>query len=142
MKDHSLIYPMFAMVLLTFSTLVRLFRTRVRFVREGAVNPAYFKTYQNGSEPEASAKLARHFVNLFEAPTLFYVACVSAMVTGQATTLVIGLAWLYVALRCAHTYIHTGSNQLQHRIAAYFSSWAVLLLLWICIVTGVALAQG
>jgi len=136
-QANSLVYPMFAMVLLTFLTLVRLFRTRIRFVREGVVNAAYFKTYQTGTEPEASAKLARHFVNLFEAPTLFYVACLAAIVSGQSTTLLNLLAWLYVVLRCVHTYIHTGSNQLQHRIAAYFSSWAVLLLMWICIVIGV-----
>ena len=128
---------MFAMVVLTFTTLVRLFRARIRFVREGAVSASYFKTYQEGTEPEASAKLARHFVNLFEAPTLFYVACLAAIVSGQSSTLLTLLAWLYVALRSAHTYIHTGSNQLNHRIASYFSSWAVLLVLWICIVIGV-----
>jgi hypothetical protein len=135
---NSLIYPMFAMVLLTFGVLLTLFRTRVRFVREGAVDAAYFKTYQEGAEPEASAKLARHFVNLFEAPTLFYVACLAAIVTGQSTALLNALAWLYVALRVLHTYIHTGSNRLNHRIAAYFSSWAVLLALWVCIVIGAA----
>jgi hypothetical protein len=129
---------MFAMVLLTFGVLLTLFRTRARFVREGAVDAAYFKTYQAGAEPEASARLARHFVNLFEAPTLFYVACLAAIVTDQYSTLLNGLAWLYVALRFVHTYIHTGSNRLNHRIAAYFSSWAVLLALWICIVIGVA----
>ena len=138
MKDDSLIYPMFAMVVLTFGVLLTLFRTRARAVREGKVSAAYFKTYQTGAEPEASAKLARHFVNLFEAPTLFYVACLAAMVSGQSTALLNLLAWLYVLLRGAHTYIHTGSNQLKHRIAAYFSSWAVLLGMWICIVIGVA----
>lgn len=60
------------------------------------------------------------------------------MVSGQSTTLLNSLAWLYVALRGAHTYIHTGSNELRHRIAAYFSSWAVLLLMWICIAIGAA----
>ncbi len=138
MNGNSLIYPMFAMVLLTFSVLVRLFLTRTRFVREGQVSAGYFKTYQVGTEPEASAKLARHFVNLFEAPTLFYVACLAAMVSGQSTTFLNGVAWLYVALRGVHTFIHTGSNKLNQRIAAYFSSWTVLLLMWICIVIGVA----
>ena len=138
MKDNTLIYPMFAMVVLTFSVLVKLFRTRARSVREGAVSASYFKTYQTGAEPEASAKLARHFVNLFEAPTLFYVACLAAMLSGQSTTRMNLLAWLYVALRCAHAYIHTGSNKLNQRIAVYFSSWFVLLLMWICIVFGVA----
>ena len=138
MPANSLIYPMFAMVLLTFGVLLTLFRTRARFVREGAVDAAFFKTYQAGAEPEASAKLARHFVNLFEAPTLFYVACLAAIVTGQSTALLNVLAWLYVAMRVVHTYIHTGSNRLNHRIAAYLSSWAVLLALWVCVVIGAA----
>jgi hypothetical protein len=129
---------MFAMVVLTISTLVRLFLARTRFVREGQVSASYFKTYQCGAEPEASAKLARHFVNLFEAPTLFYVACLAAMTSGQSSALLTALAWLYVALRCVHTYIHTGSNELNQRIAAYFSSWAVLLVLWVCVVAGIA----
>jgi hypothetical protein len=125
---------MFAMVLLTFSTVVRLFLARTRFVREGKVKASFFKTYQGGSEPEESAKLARHFSNLFEAPTLFYVVCLAALITEPTSTLAVALAWLYVALRCVHTFIHTGSNQIQPRIAAYFSSWLVLLALWVCVV--------
>jgi len=142
MNDHSLVYPMFAMVLLTFGVLLTLFRARAGFVRSGEVSASYFKTYQDGAEPEASAKLSRHFANLFEAPTLFYVACISAMVTGQATGLVEALAWLYVVLRAAHAYIHTGANTLNHRIAVYFSSWAVLLLIWSCIVVGVFVSDA
>ena len=138
MNFYSLVYPMFAMVLLTLVILVTLFRTRARFVREGEVSAAYFKIYQEGAEPDASAKLARHFANLFEAPTLFYVACLSAMIVGQSTLLLTLLAWLYVALRGAHAYIHIGSNKLNHRIVAYFSSWAVLLLMWICVVIDAA----
>ena len=138
MSPHSLVYPMFAMVLLTFAVVVRLFRTRTRFVRDGQVSAGYFKTYQNGQEPEASAKLARHFANLFETPVLFYVACLAAMASQQASLLVMILAWLYVATRCAHAFIHTGSNRLNHRIAAYFSSWMVLLALWITLAIGVA----
>ena len=137
MNGHALVYPMFAMVVLTFTVLLTLFRTRLGAVRTGTVDARYFKTYQEGSEPEASAKLARHFVNLFEAPTLFYAACLAAMFTGQSSPLLIGLAWLYVACRLVHTFIHTGSNQLQQRIAAYFSSWFVLMAIWVCIVVGI-----
>lgn len=137
---HSLVYPMCAMVVLTFVVLVSLFRTRVRFVREGKLDASYFKTYQEGAEPEAAAQLSRHFTNLFEAPVLFYVACLAAMVVGQSSMLLTSLAWLYVVLRCAHAYVHTGSNTLNYRIAAYFSSWVVLLLMWGCIVIDVARA--
>lgn len=142
MKSHALVYPMFAMVLLTFSTLARLFVTRVRFVREGAVDAAYFKTYQEGSEPEASAQLSRNFANLFEAPTLFYVACLAALAVGQSSTALTLLAWAYVLARAVHAWIHTGRNELSHRIAAYFASWAVLLAMWAWLVVGALTAES
>ena len=104
MDSNQLIFPMFAMVLLTFSVVARLFFARRKSVAEGKVNAEYFKVYQGGAEPEASAQLARHFLVL---------------------------AWTYVLLRFIHTSIHTGANKLYPRIAAYFSSWLVLLVMWL-----------
>jgi len=138
MQSHSLVYPMFAMVILTVVTLGRLFAGRVAAVRAGTVDARYFKTYQEGAEPPATARLSRNFSNLLEAPTLFYVACLAAMVTSSASKLVVALAWLYVVARAIHTWIHTGSNTLNHRIAAYFCSWAVLFALWVAVVLAVA----
>ncbi len=134
MHDSSLIYPMFAMVLLTATVLGSLFTARMSAVRSGTANPRYFKTYQQGSEPAATAQWSRNFTNLFEAPTLFYAACLASMFSGQTSRAVVALAWLYVLSRVVHTWIHTGSNTLNHRIAAYFASWAVLLALWTAVV--------
>jgi len=91
-------------------------------------------------EPDEAAKATRHFSNLFEAPVLFYVACVTAIATRQVTLLTVVLAWAYVALRVAHAYIHLGANRLRQRIPVYFASWAILLALWIMIALGAALA--
>ena len=134
----NLIYPMFAMVLLTALILVILFRSRVRAVRENQVTAKYFRLYQGEVEPEAIAKPARHFSNLFEAPTLFYAACLTAMVTAQNGTTIVVLAWAYVAARVVHAYIHLGSNRLRLRIRAYFASWLVLLAMWVMLVLGVS----
>lgn len=131
MDANQLIFPMFTMVLWTFSIVARLFFARSRSVAEGKVNPQYFKVYQGGSEPEASAQLARHFANLFEAPVLFYTACVAGIALHMAGALFLGLAWAYVLLRVIHTFIHTGANKLYPRIGAYFSSWIVLLAMWV-----------
>jgi hypothetical protein len=131
MDVNQLVFPMFVMVLLTFSTLARLFFARRKSVAEGKVNAEYFKVYQGSAEPEASAKLARHFTNLFEAPVLFYAACLAGMALHIAGTLFLTLAWAYVLLRVIHTSIHTGANKLYPRIAAYFSSWLVLLVMWV-----------
>ncbi len=138
MYDYWLIYPMFAMVLLAFSVLVKLFRARSQSVADGTMNASYFKTYQGQIEPESSLKLARHFANLFEAPVLFYVCCLAAMATNATSLPILALAWLYVIFRIAHAHIHTGSNQLVPRIYAYFSSWLVLLSMWTLLVFRVA----
>ncbi len=134
----SLIYPMFAMVLLTATVLVVLFRSRVQAVRDQRISAQFFRVYQGETEPESTAKPARHFTNLFEAPTLFYVACLAAMVTGQTGITMVVLAWAYVAARVIHAWVHLGGNRVRLRIRAYFAGWLVLLAMWLLLVWGVS----
>lgn len=136
--SQELVYPMAAMVLLTFIVLMAMVRSRVSAVRAGEATAGYYKTYQEGAEPRHTAQFSRHFVNLFESPTLFYAACIAGMVTGQNGTVLVALAWVYVAMRAAHAYIHTGSNRLPPRMKIYFASWLVLLGMWGMLVVGVA----
>lgn len=132
---------MFAMVLLTIFVLATLFRSRVGAVRQGLVSAAYFRIYQGEAEPESTAKPARHFTNLFEAPVLFYVACLAAMITHFTGIAMQALAWLYFVARLVHAYVHLGGNRLRNRIRAYFFSWIVLLTMWLYLVTGVTLSR-
>jgi len=140
MNEFSLVYPMFAMVILTFAVLIALFRSRVQSVRKGEISPFYYKTYQGEVEPDTLLKLSQHVTNIFEAPTLFYVACLAAMIIDEQSIAFQLLAWVYVLLRGLHAYIHIGSNKLKRRIAVYFSSWFVLLSMWIYLVikTGIS----
>ena len=132
MIEVRLVYPMLAMVFLTFVVLIVLFRSRVRMVREGHAPVSYFRTFQGSLEqPDYAAKPARHFVNLFEAPTLFYAGCLAAMVVGVSGWPVLALAWGYVLARALHTAIHLGGNRVRHRLRAYFVSWLLLLALWV-----------
>lgn len=131
---YSLVYPMFAMVLLTGFVLVRLFRSRVSAVQAGQVTASYFRLYQGAVEPETTVKNSRHFSNLFEAPTLFYAVCLAAMVTHVTGLLMVVLAWLYVVTRIVHAAIHLGPNRLRYRVRAYFVSWLILLAMWITLV--------
>jgi hypothetical protein len=138
MTTYALVYPMFAMVLLTATVLVIMFRSRVRAVREQKVSTAYFRIYQGATEPEYSAKPARHFTNLFEAPTLFYAASLAAIVTQATAPIILALAWAYVAARVVHAWVHLGRNRLRHRIPVYGVSWLILLAMWVGVVVNVA----
>lgn len=130
MHDYRLIYPMFAMVVLTFIVLIQLFRTRTRAVTSGAVKASFYKTFQGDAEPEAAQKLTRHFSNLFEAPTLYYVACVTGLAMHLTDLAFLIMAWVYVLARLIHAYIHIGKNKIYPRIYAYFSSWIILVIMW------------
>jgi hypothetical protein len=137
-----MIYPMFAMVLLTAFVLATLFRSRVGAVRKGLLSAAYFRIYQGETEPESSAKPARHFANLFEAPVLFYVVCLAAMITHFTGIAMQVLAWIYVAARVVHAYVHLGGNRLRYRMRAYFFGWGVLLAMWIYLLVAVTIASA
>jgi hypothetical protein len=139
--DLALVYPMFALVLVTATVMVMLFRRRVLAVQEGLITTSYFRIYQDQGvpEPEDAAKAARHFSNLFEAPTLFYVACLAAMIVRQSGPLMLALAWAYVAARIAHAMIHLGSNRLRWRIRVYFVSWVILMAMWVDLIGSVAI---
>lgn len=128
--EMRLVYPMLAMVILTFVVLIALFRSRIRMVREGHAPVSYFRTFQGSQEPDYAVKPARHFANLFEAPTLFYAGCLAAMVVGVRGWGVLAVAWAYVAARGIHAWIHLGGNRVRHRLRAYFLSWLLLLALW------------
>jgi hypothetical protein len=109
-------------------------------VREGHAPVSYFGTFQGSREPDYAVKPARHFANLFEAPTLFYVACLAAMVVGVSGWGVLSLAWGYVAVRVLHAWVHLGGNRIRQRVRVYFVSWLLLLALWILVAAEAAMA--
>ena len=141
MSARALLFPMFAMVLLTFGTAVVLFRARVRSVREGLVQMSYFRVFQGSAEPEYLAKPTRHFSNLFEQPVLFYAGCLTAMAVSANGWAPVILAWIYVAARVAHSGVHLGGNRVRYRFRLYLLSWLALLALWTYVAVVTAL-QG
>jgi len=126
----SILHPVVAMVALTALAFFRLAYARLRAIQSGRASIAYFKTYTVGAEPDDTRVLARHYDNLFQAPLLFYVAALVAMITHRETPVVVGLAWAYVGLRALHTAVHTFGNDVAWRFRVFTLSWVVLLVLW------------
>ncbi len=131
MKQNLILYPVFAMVLLTFGIGVWMLRLRFKAVREDGFNPAYFLLNRGAKLPDYLAKATNHYDNLFELPVLFYVAYIILYAGNKADVTCVGLAWLFVGIRYAHAYIHTTYNDLKHRRLAFLSGTLVLAALWI-----------
>jgi hypothetical protein len=93
---------------------------------------SYYRLYDKGGEPEDVAKISQHVENLFEAPPLFYLACIVIYLCKGVSTVSAGLAWAYLAARMVHTVVHTGRNNVTHRFYSYMGSTAALIGLWLC----------
>ncbi len=128
-----LIYPMFAMFVLTVVVLTRMFLTRLKALKSGSVRMSYFKIYNHDAGPEEMEQASRHFSNLFEAPVLFYVVCILGILFSEGLAFAV-LAWLYVLARVAHAYIHLGPNNIINRMRAYGVSWLMLLAMWLLLI--------
>ncbi len=129
-EPNAILYPLFAMVLLTAAVLGRLAMLRVGAVRRREIALDYYTTFQHAEEPPQIRVVTRNFLNLFEVPVLFYVVAVLIYVTHQVSPLLVGCAWAYVALRCVHSYVHLTSNPVNLRFGIYFASNLVLLAMW------------
>lgn len=127
----ELIYPMFAMVLLTtvvgFSTAY----VRITSAYSGQVDPRYFKLMSKYEVPDRVAKFGRNFDNLFEVPVLFYVACLVAMTLQLSNPVLLMLAWIFFILRITHTVIHLTYNNPLHRFFPFALSSICVVAMWI-----------
>ena len=131
MNQQLIIYPIFAMVLLTTIVLIVTFLVRVKAVRQRRVHVKYFKAFQGEDIPESMIVTSRNIQNLFEVPVLFYIAAILIYFDQRVDVIYIILAWSYVALRYIHSLIHLTYNRVTHRLAAYAASSTILLVMWV-----------
>ena len=130
----AIFYPVAALAALTFAVGVRMYFARVGAARKRRVRVGDFRLGESPNVPADVALPNRNFMNLFEMPVLFYVACVILFVTNAVDGLALVLAWLYVASRIVHSLIHLTYNNVIHRLAAFAASNVVLLVLWVRLV--------
>ncbi|MBY0414579.1 MAG: MAPEG family protein [Bdellovibrionales bacterium] len=128
MNPHLIYYPSFALLILSFGVLLRMFVLRKNAIATKQVDYRYFKTYNMADNlPIDMLAAGRHFTNLFEVPTLFYMVSLFALVTNHVDTVMLTLAWIYVGFRYVHSFIHLTSNKILPRMMSYFFSWIALM---------------
>jgi hypothetical protein len=126
----AIFLPVLAVVALTFFGLVRLGMARAATIK-GGHPPQYYRAQIGPAEPEATVVAVRHWSNLFELPTLFYAACISAYVLNAVNGLALGFAWAYVAARLVQSAVHLTYNNPGHRGLAFMVGAVCVFALWV-----------
>jgi hypothetical protein len=131
MTDTAILAPVAALVGWTLFVLVFVPFRRFRAAFAGKVTARDFKFGESANVPGDVTIPNRNFMNLLEAPVLFYVVCIALYVMHKADPGTVTLAWVYFGLRVAHSLVHLTYNRVMHRLAVYAASTVVLVTLWI-----------
>jgi hypothetical protein len=126
----ALVSPIVALAALTLVVLLSTAVMRNAAVFFGKASIRYYRTYGTDAPPEWIERPARAYMNLLEAPTLFYVLAILSMVTGRVDAAQIHLAWLFVAARAVHAGIYLAANHVPSRFAAFTMGIITLAVLW------------
>lgn len=133
MTPSPIIGPVLAQVGLTLVMLLWLYAKRMPAMSAAKIDP---NTLQR-KDPKVAATMplrthfpADNFVNLFEAPMLFFVLCFVVQLTGYNDMAIVNMAWGYVFLRALHSIIQSTYNRVIHRFTVYALSSFVLLAMY------------
>ena len=137
MRQEAVFVPVSVLAIWTGCMVFMVGFSRIRAVRAGRVRRGAFRLGESPDVPADVTVWNRNLMNLLEMPLLFYVVSIAFYVTHQVTPRVVTLAWIYLALRLAHSLVHVTSNRILLRLSSYAVSNIVLLTLWIRFVSRV-----
>jgi hypothetical protein len=138
MTGFEIFWPPAAHALLVFVLYGLLGWRRARAVRAGGVELEAFR--ENRGEPAESLVVKNSIANQFELPVLFHTVCILMYITESDNIATLGLAWLFVASRYAHAYVHITSNRLSHRSLLFALGFVLLVILWVWLAVWMALS--
>ena len=131
MKAEAIFLPVTALALLTLAVMCHVGYKRFSAGFAGRVRGGDFRYGESANVPPDVTVVNRNYMNLLEAPVLFYVLCLVLYVTQHVTTTLVALAWTYVALRYVHTLVHLTVNRIRYRFGSFAASCMVLAGMWL-----------
>lgn len=129
MSTLDILLPLFAQVILTFVLMFAMAISRRNVLTRKEVRVADIALGQK-NWPIRTTQIANAYQNQFELPVLFYVVIGLAIATAQVTLPLVVLAWIFVAFRVMHAYVHTGSNYVPRRFMTFAASVLALIAMW------------
>ena len=130
MSIATVLLPLFVQVMLTFVLGFMLAASRTPPLLRGEIKPEQVALRQP-NWPTRTLQIGYSFQNQFEVPVLFYVLTLVVILTRKADLLFVVLAWVFVATRLAHAFVHVTSNNLRARGGLFGIGVAVLAMMWL-----------
>ena len=140
MTGFEMFWPIVGHAFLIFILYCLLGYRRRQMVQQGRVRRSDYR--ENREEPPESLFVKNSLANQFELPVLFYVCCVLLYITEADNLPAVILAWLFVAFRYAHAYVHVTSNNVRLRSPLFAAGFLMLFYMWGWLVGWMAFSAG
>jgi len=128
----GILWPTFALVALIFIVWFVLFVQRFGHMRRNPPRTEDIATGEAAMRYFTPVEMsANNLRNLFEMPVLYLALVPLLLITHHANHLQVLLAWIFVALRALHSFIHIGPKKVMPRLMVYLASCIVLSAMWI-----------
>ena len=129
---NTILAPLLVLVGWTFVMWMWMYATRIPAMRPAGINAAKIKQKSDlDALPTAVKQIADNYNHLHEQPVLFYAVALTLAATGGAGNIALALAWIYVAIRIAHSVVQATSNYTPVRFFIFTGGSAVLFALWV-----------
>lgn len=129
--EKYLLLAMFCQVLLTFTVMVVMGRRRFSAARDKQISMQDFATMELNNAGDNVKIADRNFINQFEIPVLFFIACLTGLQFNSAGYLFVGLAFAFVISRVIHTLVHIGANNLKIRYYTFLIGCLIVIAMWV-----------
>jgi len=130
MSNAAIMAPVFAQIALTFAILAGVGSSRYAAVKTREVRVSDIALSSDGWSVKVK-KISNNYNNQMQLPVLFYIAVAFCILLGKVDIVAVVLAWVFVASRYIHTFIHIGSNRVTRRFLVFLFGGIVLLTLWL-----------
>ena len=138
MTKHLIYWPVLAQLLIPILVLLLNGKRKSADVKSGQ-----FDREQAAMDNEAWSKpvvlTSKNLANQFQLPVIFYVLCLILASIDAVAMVTLTVAWVFVATRYAHAYVHVSTNYVPARLRAFLLGALTLFVLFG--VTIVALAR-
>lgn len=128
----GILWPTFALVAWVYAVWFWMYVKRFELMRRTPPTAEDFGSMEAGRRYFSPVEMpAANLINLFEMPVLFFALVPLLLITHHANHLQVTLAWIYVALRVAHSLVQIIVRRVPLRFLVYLASCAVLAAMWI-----------
>lgn len=128
--QQALLLPVFLHVLMTIGLGVASARARRKALLAGRARMKEV-VIDSRAFPDDVRKLGNNYDNQFQLPLFWYAGVAFTLILNAADGVLVALAWVFLALRVGHSFVHVGRNQLVRRFYVFTAGAVVLTAYWL-----------